>query len=78
MTDEAKEHIIGVQANMWTEYIGENWHLEYMLLPRLSALSEVQWCEPEDKNYERFRENVQGLRKVYDILGYTYAKHIFE
>ena len=78
MTDEDKAHIIGVQANMWTEYIGENWHLEYMLLPRLSALSEVQWCEPEDKNYERFLENVQGLRKVYDILGYTYAKHIFE
>ena len=78
MTDEDKSHIIGVQANLWTEYIGENWHLEYMLLPRLSALSEVQWCEPENKNYERFLKNVKGLRKVYEILDYNYAKHIFE
>ena len=43
MTDQEKSHILGVQANLWTEYIASTEHLEYMLLPRLAALSEVQW-----------------------------------
>ena len=78
MTEEEKSHILGIQANLWTEYIKENWHLEYMLLPRMSALSEVQWCEPEDKDYERFLENMNGMAKIYEALGYNYAKHIFK
>ena len=77
MTDEEKSHIIGVQANMWTEYISTNEHLEYMLLPRLSALSEVQWCEADEKDYERFLQNMNGMARIYEILGYNYAKHIF-
>lgn len=77
MTQEEKSHILGVQANLWTEYIGENWHLEYMLLPRMSALSEVQWCQPDGRDYERFLENLKGMRKIYDALGYNYGLHIF-
>ena len=46
MTDDEKGHILGVQANLWTEYIKTPDHLEYMLLPRAAALSEVQWCLP--------------------------------
>ena len=77
MTDKEKSHILGIQANLWTEYIGENWHLEYMLLPRMSALSEIQWCPQDGKDYERFLENMKGMAKVYDALGYNYAKHLF-
>ena len=77
MTDEEKSHILGIQANLWTEYIPTDAQLEYMLLPRLSALSEIQWCEPENKDYERFLGNMESMRKIYDILGYNYAKHIF-
>jgi hexosaminidase len=72
MSEEEKAHILGVQANLWTEYIGENWHLEYMLLPRMSALSEVQWCEGEAKDYERFLENLKSMLRIYDALGYNY------
>ena len=43
MTEEEKSYILGVQANLWTEYIETQEHLEYMLLPRMTALSEVQW-----------------------------------
>jgi len=78
MTEEEKSHILGVQANLWTEYIPTDEHLEYMLLPRMSALSEIQWCEPENKIYERFLENMEDMREIYDILGYNYAKHIFQ
>ena len=77
MTDEEKSHILGVQANLWTEYIPTNEHLEYMLLPRMSALSEIQWCQPENKIYDRFLDNMDNMAEIYDILGYNYAKHIF-
>lgn len=78
MTDEEKAHIIGVQANLWTEYIGTQDYLEYMLLPRLSAVSEVQWCQPENKCWERFLDSADEVCKIYETAGYTYAKHILD
>lgn len=78
MTDEEKGHILGVQANLWTEYIKTPEHLEYMLLPRAAALSEVQWCAPENKSYDRFLKSMKHYADIYDALGYNYAKHIFE
>ena len=78
MTDEEKAHIIGVQANLWTEYIPTADQLYYMLLPRLAALAEVQWCQPETKSWERFYESADEFCGIYDILGYTYGNHIFD
>ena len=75
--EEARHHILGVQANLWTEYIEGNTHLEYMLLPRLDALSEVQWCEPGNKDFDRFKKSLERMCRVYDILGYTYSKQVF-
>ena len=77
MTDAEKARILGVQANMWTEYITSNEYLEYMILPRLSALSETQWCAPSCKDYERFLAKMNDMVKIYEALGYNYAKHIF-
>jgi hexosaminidase len=77
MTEEQKKHIIGVQTNLWTEYIPTAEHLEYMLLPRMSAISEVQWCEPQTKSWERFRESADYLTEIYEQLGFNYAPHIF-
>ncbi len=76
MTDEEKAHILGVQANLWTEYIATNEHLEYMLLPRMTALSEVQWCQPENKSWERFQDSADEFCGIYDMMGYNYCKHI--
>ena len=77
MGAEQAAHILGVQANLWTEYIKTEEHLEYMLLPRLLALSEVQWCAPENKDYGRFVRAVTGHGfKALDFAGYTYAKHL--
>lgn len=78
MTDLEKSHIIGVQANLWTEYITKESHLEYMLLPRLAALSEVQWCQPQNKNWERFEGCVDDVCDIYDQMGYNYARHLLE
>jgi hexosaminidase len=71
-----QKHILGVQANLWTEYIATNDYLEYMLLPRLTALSEVQWCKPSDKDYVRFTKAMEAEAfRIFDILGYNYRKN---
>ena len=77
MTEDQKKHIIGVQTNLWTEYIPTAEHLEYMLLPRMSAISEVQWCEADNKDWKRFRESADHLAEIYEALGFNYATHIF-
>ena len=48
-----------------------------MLLPRLDALSEVQWTQPENKNWVNFLDRLQHNIQVYDLKGYNYGKHIF-
>ena len=78
MTAEEAARILGVQANLWTEYIATESHLQYMLLPRLAALSEVQWCNKENKNWDRFYESADEFCAIYETMGYTYATHIFE
>ena len=78
MSDNEKSHILGVQACMWSEYITDMNVLEYMLLPRLSALCEVQWCEPDNKDYEFFLKKMDHMSEIYEALGCNYAKHIFE
>ena len=66
MTDEEKAHILGVQANLWTEYIATEDHLHYMLLPRLAALSEVQWCRQDRKCWDRFYDCADEICAIYD------------
>ena len=73
---EAQHHVLGVQANLWTEYIPTNEQLEYMLLPRMSALSEVQWCQPENKNLDRFKASLNHAFKIYDAMGLTYCRDV--
>ena len=72
----AEDHILGVQANLWTEYITTNEHLEYMLLPRMCALSEVQWCDKDRKDFDRFNASLDRIFKVFDLLGYSYCRNI--
>ena len=78
MTDEEKSHVLGVQANLWTEYIPTPEHLHYMLLPRMAALSEVQWCQVENKNWERFLDSADEFCSIYDVMGYKYGTHLFD
>lgn len=73
--EDCRKHILGVQGNLWTEYIATPEHFEYMLLPRMTALSEVQWCAPECRDFSRFSAAVTGhAYAVFDLLGYNYRK----
>ena len=76
MAPGTEEHILGVQANLWTEYIATEEFLEYMLLPRMCALSEVQWCDADRKDYARFDAALDHTFQMLDVMGYTYAKHV--
>ena len=78
LTPEEAKHIIGTQANLWTEYIWTFRHVEYMVLPRMDALSEVQWVQPDKKNYEDFVGRMSKMFDVYDLYNYNYARHLFD
>lgn len=73
-----QKYIIGVQANHWTEYMPTLSQLEYMALPRWAALSEVQWTNPEKKNYKDFLTRLPQLIKIYKAEGYNYSTHVFD
>ncbi len=78
LTEEEAKHILGAQANLWTEYISTNEGFEYMLLPRLAALSEIQWTQVENKNYDCFLHRIDHALRIYKTMGLTYASHISE
>ena len=74
---EAKKHILGTQANLWAEYLLTEGLVEYQALPRMSALSEVQWTQPELKNYEAFKERLTRFTSLFELYKYHYAKHLW-
>ncbi len=78
LSPEEQKYIVGVQANLWTEYIPDFKQVQYMVLPRMAALSESQWCTPEKKNYEAFLQRVSRLVNIYAKNGWNYATHIFD
>lgn len=77
LTPEEAKHIIGVQANLWTEYIPTYSKMQYMALPRMSALSEVQWSS-SPKDYDAFLQRLPQMIRQYDANGYNYFKKVFE
>lgn len=78
MSDAQKALVMGPQANLWTEYVPTFAHLQYMELPRMAALAEVQWTQPEQKNYHDFKCRMPRLIANYEREGYNYAHHIFD
>ena len=75
--EEFQKYIIGVQANLWTEYISTFSQVEYMEMPRISALAEIQWRTERKKDYNEFLTRLYRFTELYDRLGYNYDKHIF-
>lgn len=57
LSQEEAKHVLGVQANLWTEYIATNNKMEYFLFPRALALAEVAWKKKEEKDYSSFIRN---------------------
>ena len=75
---ETASHIIGVQGNLWTEYIAGPSLAEYQVLPRMGALSEVQWRPQGQKDFENYKMRQTKMLKLYDAYGLVYAKHMWK
>lgn len=78
LNDDQKGYVLGTQANLWAEFITSPEQAEYMVLPRMAALAEVQWTQPKLKNYENFVERLKLLKDFYQRDGRNYARHLFE
>ena len=76
ISPENRSHILGVQANLWTEYIPTPIQAEYMLLPRLAAIAEEGWCNKKG-TYDEFLPRITRMTDLYDLYNMTYAKHKF-
>ena len=73
LSEEEKTYILGPQCNLWTEYVASPEHAEYMLLPRLDAMSEVQWTQAGKKDFDHFKSRLPRMLKLYQKLGYKYC-----
>ena len=73
-----EEFALGVQCNMWTETCNNIDEVEYCLLPRMLAVSEIGWLPTSKKNWTSFYRRLQTHDEIFDLLDYQYAKHFIE
>ena len=78
LNEQQAKHVLGAQANMWTEYMKNTNKVEYMLFPRIAALSEVLWSKKENKNWDNFQKRLMGQFKRYDLWKVNYSKAYFD
>lgn len=76
LSESSRPHILGVQANIWAEYLLYPNQVEYQALPRMAALAEVQWTSGK-KDYQAFLKRLNRLVNFYDLYKLTYAKHLW-
>ncbi|GAB3905683.1 family 20 glycosylhydrolase [Larkinella knui] len=73
-----QKHILGVQANVWTEYLKTAEQVEYMVWPRAAAVAEVVWTLPEQKNWPDFTHRLPMLFRRLDALQVTYSRAYYD
>lgn len=78
LTEAECQNIIGAEGCIWTEWVADGDKLEWELLPRLAALSEVQWIAPERKNLMGFMARMQRLLDIYRLKGLRYKDDVFQ
>ena len=72
LTSTEARHVLGAQANVWTEYMTTEDHVEYMVFPRMLALSEVVWSPSEIRDYRGFVERLDWHFNRLEALGVNY------
>lgn len=65
-------HVLGAQGNMWSEFLTSPSHTEYMALPRMTALSEVVWTQPEQKKESSFLTRLGNMYTIFQAKGYNF------
>jgi len=74
--DDKRQHILGLQANLWTELMRTEQRVEYMSFPRIAALAEVAWSPPERIDWNDFQRRIEPQLRRYDALGITWAREV--
>ncbi|MGE5394162.1 MAG: beta-N-acetylhexosaminidase [Candidatus Saccharibacteria bacterium] len=77
LSAQAAKHILGGQGNLWTEYVPNLKHAEYMAFPRMAAMAEVLWSKKEVRNWEDFSRRIKLFMKRYDQAGINYSKSAY-
>lgn len=70
--------IWGAQGNLWSEYISNPSKIDYMLFPRLDALSEILWTQKDGKNFADFKNRLKTQFKRHNLMGITYSNRYLE
>lgn len=78
LNEQQAKYVLGAQGNLWTEYISNERKVEYMIFPRMSALSEVLWSRKEDRNFQDFKKRMMTQFKRYDLWKVNYSKAHFD
>ena len=78
LTAEQAKYIWGAQGCLWSEYITNPAKVQYLLFPRLDALSEILWSPKEKRNYPDFQKRLKTQFKRYDLMEITYSKRYLE
>jgi len=71
-------HVLGAQGNVWTEYMSNTKKVEYMIFPRLSALSEVLWSPKDNRSWNDFEKRLRTQFKRYDLWKVNYSRAFFD
>jgi hexosaminidase len=74
LNEQQAKYVLGAQGNVWTEYMATPAKVEYMIFPRLSALSEVLWSPKENKNWQFFKIKIESMKRKYAMWGVDYDK----
>jgi hexosaminidase len=78
LNEEQAKYVLGAQANVWSEYMSNPRKVEYMIFPRLSALSEVLWSPKENKNWVDFEKRMQTQFKRYELWKANYSRAYYD
>jgi hexosaminidase len=68
VAEDRRHHVLGAQAQLWTEYIPTAEHLEYMAFPRACALAEVVWADAGNRSYEDFLRRLGPHRRRLEAM----------
>jgi hexosaminidase len=72
LAPEFHSHVLGGQGNLWTEYVPNLRHVEYMMFPRLGALAEVDWSPKSVRDWENFKSRTLLNEQRLNALGVNY------
>ena len=78
LTPEERQNIIGAQGCIWTEWTKDSVKMEWQMMPRIAALSELQWTEPGKKDLNSFLKRLRHQLDIYTLKGYNYKQDIEE